>query len=118
MGSKKRGFESRERRALEGAPAAIRSVTASALAASIAYRPGKYGGALSVFEPVNRDLRLPSSAQLWRRHAAALKHYSLQGRHDDMLHGSNAEAAAALLTQCLEESLEASPPSARYAQAL
>lgn len=118
MGSKKRGFESRERRALEGAPAAIRSVTASALAASIAYRPGKYGGALSVFEPVNRDLRLPSSAELWRRHAAALKHYSLQGRHDDMLHGSNAEAAAALLTQCLEESLEVSPPSARYARAL
>jgi acyl-coenzyme A synthetase/AMP-(fatty) acid ligase/thioesterase domain-containing protein/acyl carrier protein len=118
VGSKQRRFESRERRALEGAPSAIRGVTAGALTASIAYRPGKYSGALSVFEPVSRDLRLPSSAKLWRRHAAALKHYRLQGRHDDMLHGSNAEAAAALLTQCLQESLEVLPPPAGYARAL
>ncbi|HEY1312765.1 MAG TPA: AMP-binding protein, partial [Steroidobacteraceae bacterium] len=108
-----RPAEMREPRANDAAPSALRKVKASALSASIRYRPGKYRGALTLFEPGSRDLRLPSSARLWRRHAAALKHYSLQGRHDDMLHGSNADAAAALLTRCLEESLVMAPSDAR-----
>jgi hypothetical protein len=34
-----------------------------------------------------------------------LRRHSLQGRHDDMLSGPNAEAAAHLLTRCLEAAL-------------
>jgi hypothetical protein len=34
--------------------------------------------------------------------AAALRRHVLQGRHDDMLAGANAETAANLLTRCLE----------------
>jgi acyl-coenzyme A synthetase/AMP-(fatty) acid ligase/thioesterase domain-containing protein/acyl carrier protein len=116
--AKERPVEARGRRNYDAAPSALRRVMASALSASILYRPGKYSGALAVFEPGSRDLRLPSSARLWRRHAAALKHYSLQGRHDDMLHGANAQAAAALLTRCLEESLEVAPSDTRFASAL
>jgi acyl-coenzyme A synthetase/AMP-(fatty) acid ligase/thioesterase domain-containing protein/acyl carrier protein len=111
-------FAARERRAYDAAPSAVRAVKAAALSASIVYRPGQYGGTLTVFEPGSRDLRLPSSARLWRRHAGALKHYSLQGRHDDMLHGANAAAAAASLTRCLEESLEVPSTDARFASAL
>jgi hypothetical protein len=48
---------------------------------------------------------IPSSAVLWSRHAHALRRHSLQGRHDDMLVGANAEAAAHLLTRCLEAAL-------------
>jgi hypothetical protein len=57
---------------------------------------------LTIFEPGSRDLGLPSSAILWSRHAHALRRHSLQGRHHDMLAGTNAAAAAHLLTQCLE----------------
>jgi thioesterase domain-containing protein/acyl carrier protein len=87
-----------------GARTQLRAVAVSALAASAAYRPGRYSGELTIFEPGRRDLGVPSSAIHWSRHAHALRRHSLQGRHDDMLAGANAEAAARLLTQCLEGS--------------
>jgi thioesterase domain-containing protein/acyl carrier protein len=80
------------------------AVSVSALAASAAYRPCRYSGELTIFEPGRRDLGLPSSAIHWSRHAGALRRHSLQGRHDNMLAGANAEAAARLLTRCLEAS--------------
>ncbi len=82
----------------------LRAVAVSTLAASAAYQPGTYTGELTIFEPGRRDLGLPSSAIHWSRHAHALQRHSLQGRHDDMLAGANAEAAARLLTRCLEAS--------------
>ncbi|MGC2031678.1 MAG: AMP-binding protein [Steroidobacteraceae bacterium] len=85
-----------------GVQAHLRAVALCALSASAAYRPGTYSGELTIFEPGSRDLGLPSSANLWSRHAHALRRHSLQGRHDDMLVGTNAEAAARLLTRCLE----------------
>jgi amino acid adenylation domain-containing protein len=85
-----------------GVWADLRAVAVSALSASAAYQPGTYAGELTIFEPRSRDLGLPSSAKLWSRHARALRQHSLQGRHDDMLAGANAEAAAELLTHCLE----------------
>jgi amino acid adenylation domain-containing protein len=88
-----------------GVQADLRAVALSALSASAAYRPGTYSGELTIFEPGSRDLGLPSSAILWSRHAHALRQHSLQGRHDDMLAGTNAEAAARLLTRCLEAAL-------------
>jgi thioesterase domain-containing protein/acyl carrier protein len=88
-----------------GVRADLRAVAVSALSASAAYRPGTYSGELTIFEPGSRDLGLPSSAILWNRHAHALRRHSLQGRHDNMLAGSNAEAAAHLLTRCLEAAL-------------
>jgi len=95
-----------------GPAAGPRAVTASALSASAAYRPGRYAGELTIFEPASRDLGLPSSASLWRRHAAALRRHSLPGRHDDMLAGANAQAAAALLTSRLEAAADAPHPLA------
>jgi acyl-coenzyme A synthetase/AMP-(fatty) acid ligase/thioesterase domain-containing protein/acyl carrier protein len=80
------------------------AVAVSALAASAAYRPCRYAGELTIFEPGRRDLGLPSSAIHWSRHAHALRRHRLQGRHDDMLAGANAAAAARLLTRCLEAS--------------
>jgi non-ribosomal peptide synthetase component F/thioesterase domain-containing protein/acyl carrier protein len=88
-------------RAPAGAPPALRAVAANALSASTSYRPGTYAGELTIFDPSSRDFGLPSSAGLWSRHASALRRHSLQGRHDDMLAGANAEAAADLLTRCL-----------------
>ena len=82
----------------------LRAVAVNALAASVAYRPCRYSGELTIFEPGRRDLGLPSSAIHWSPHAHALRRHSLQGRHDDMLAGANAEAAARLLTRCLEAS--------------
>jgi amino acid adenylation domain-containing protein len=96
-----------ELRVHEAAPAALRAVMASALSASAAYRPGRYAGELTIFEPSSRDLRLPSSAILWGRHASGLQRHSLRGRHDDILVGANAEAAADLLTRCLEAAAKA-----------
>ena len=87
---------------LEPPPAARRQVALKALVASAAYHPGTYKGQLTVFEPARRDLGVPSSASLWRRHASALRHEKLQARHDDMLEGANAQAVADLLTRCLE----------------
>jgi len=92
----------RDRHAAPAAPAALRAVAASALSASVAYRPGTYAGELTIFEPASRDLGLPSSAMLWSRHASGVRRHSLQGRHDNMLAGANAEAAANVLTRCLE----------------
>jgi len=86
----------------QGTPAALRAVALKALFASAAYRPGTYTGQLTVIEPVRRDLGVPSSASLWRRHASALRHEKLQARHDDMLEGANAQDVADLLTRCLE----------------
>src|SRR5215475_5161947 len=91
-----------DRSRAQGTPAALRAVALSALFASAAYRPGTYKGQLTVFEPARRDLGVPSSASLWRRHASALRHEKLQARHDDMLEGANAQDVADLLTQSLE----------------
>jgi amino acid adenylation domain-containing protein len=96
-----------------GALADLQAIALSALSASIAYRPGTYTGELTIFEPVTRDLRLPSSAMLWSHHARALRLHSLKGRHDDMLVGANAETAAQLLTRCLEAAVEATGTSHR-----
>lgn len=84
-------------------PALLRSVVASSLASAV-YRPGTgtYKGQLTVFEPTRRDLGVPSSALLWRRHASVLRHEKLQARHDDMLTGANAQGVADLVTRCLE----------------
>jgi hypothetical protein len=83
-------------------PEGHRQFALSALSASAAYRPGTYCGELTVFEPDDRDLGVPSSASLWGRHASALRSEKLRGRHDDMLVGANAQAVADLLTRCLE----------------
>ena len=97
------GVESlRDRHAAPAAPAALRAVAARALSASVAYRPGTYAGELTILEPSSRDLGLPSSAMLWSRHASGVRRHSLQGRHDNMLAGANAEAAANVLTRGLE----------------
>jgi thioesterase domain-containing protein/acyl carrier protein len=84
------------------ATAALRAVALRALSASAAYHPGTYTGELTIFEPDGRDLGVPSSASLWSRHAYALRREKLQGRHDDMLVGTNAQAVADVLTRCLE----------------
>ena len=102
-----RGWVSRantrvERSHARAAPPALRAVALSALSASAAYRPGTYTGELTIFEPDGRDLGVPPSALLWSRHAFALRREKLQGRHDDMLVGTNAQATADLLTRCLE----------------
>jgi non-ribosomal peptide synthetase component F/thioesterase domain-containing protein/acyl carrier protein len=102
VGPKDRPFRARQ-------AADLRAVALSALSASAAYRAGTYAGELTIFEPGSRDLGLPSSAILWSRHARALRRHSLQGRHDDMLLGANAEAAASLLTRCLEAVLVVRP---------
>ena len=82
-------------------PAVLRAVALSALSASATYRAGTYKGQVTVFEPVRRDLGVPSSASLWGRHAAVLRHEPLQARHDDMLEGANAQAVADALSRCL-----------------
>jgi thioesterase domain-containing protein len=97
-----RGNAEIDRSRVHGSPAALRAVALSALSASAAYRPGTYVGQLTVLEPNYRDLGVPSSALLWSRYASALRHQKLQGRHDDMLEGANAQAVADLLTRCLE----------------
>jgi amino acid adenylation domain-containing protein len=97
-----RGNAEIDRSRARSAPAALRAVALSALSASAAYRPGTYVGQLTVLEPNHRDLGVPSSALLWSRYASALRHQKLQGRHDDMLEGANAQAVADLLTRCLE----------------
>jgi thioesterase domain-containing protein len=101
-----------------GALADLRAVAISALSASAAYRPGTYAGELTVFEPVSRDLGVPSSAAHWSRHAWALQRHRLRGRHDDMLAGVNAGPAAELLTRCLETALAVRRPSHRSVAAV
>jgi len=95
-----------DRSRAQGMPAALREVALKALLASVAYRPGTYKGQLTVFEPALRDLCVPSSAALWRRHASELRHENLQARHDDMLEGANAQSVADLLTRCLESAAQ------------
>jgi non-ribosomal peptide synthetase component F/thioesterase domain-containing protein/acyl carrier protein len=97
-----RGMVGPRHRPFRAGRADLRAVAVSALSASAAYRAGIYAGELTIFEPGSRDLGLPSSALLWSRHARALRRHSLPGRHDDMLVGVNAEAAARLLTRCLD----------------
>jgi amino acid adenylation domain-containing protein len=92
---------------------ALRAVATSALSASTAYRGRSYGGELTIFEPGSRDFGVPSSARHWSRYASRLRHYSLQGRHDDMFVGANADAAAALLARCLEAAVSRSESRAR-----
>ena len=96
-----RSNEAADRSRNRAASAALRAVALKALCASVVYRPGTYKGQLTVFEPDRRDLGVPSSALLWSRHASALRHETLQARHDDMLVGANAQAVANLLTRCL-----------------
>jgi amino acid adenylation domain-containing protein len=91
----------------------LRAIALRALSASATYRPGTYPGELTIFEPGDRDLGLPSSAILWSPHARALRRHRLHGRHDDMLAGANAEAAAGLLTRCLEAALKVAPDARR-----
>lgn len=100
-----------DRSRAQGPPAALRQVALKALLASAAYRPGTYTGQLTVFEPAHRDLGVPSSASLWRHHAAALRHEKLQARHDDMLEGANAQDVADLLTRCLESAARMPRPT-------
>jgi thioesterase domain-containing protein len=100
-----------DRSRAQGPPAALRHVALKALLASAAYRPGTYTGQLTVFEPTHRDLGVPSSASLWRHHAAVLRHEKLQARHDDMLEGANAQDVADLMTRCLESAARMPRPT-------
>ncbi len=79
-----------------------RIVAANALWASIMYRPDRYAGELTIFEPSTRDLGLPFSGKRWSPYAAKLHEHTLPGRHIDMLMGSNAQVAADFLTRSLE----------------
>ena len=101
-----------DRSRAQGTPAALRQVALKALLASAAYRPGTYTGQLTVLEPAHRDLGVPSSASLWRRHTSEFRHEKLQARHDDMLEGANAQNVADVLTQCLNAAARV-PTSAR-----
>jgi acetoacetyl-CoA synthetase len=92
-----------------GALEELRAIAVSALSASATYRPGRYAGEVTLFEPGHRDLGLPSSAKPWRRYAGALRRVGLHGRHDDMLAGVNAAGAANLLSKCLDEAVSPRP---------
>jgi thioesterase domain-containing protein/acyl carrier protein len=95
------------RRLARGGKARSRGVELRALRASVTYRPDPYCGELTFLEPTRRDLGVPSAAKHWAHFARSLQRHTLAGRHDDMLSGSNASGAAAVLTQCLEAAHEA-----------
>jgi len=85
-----------------------RAVAASALWASIVYRPRRYTGELTLFETSHRELGLSTSSMRWSPYAGTLRMFTLQGRHLDVLTGVNAETTAELLTQCLEAAMQRS----------
>jgi thioesterase domain-containing protein/acyl carrier protein len=86
---------------LKSAPASSLKAAASALMASARYRPGYYGGELTLFTPVGREPGLPSLESIWRRHARTLAIVEIPGAHATMLAPPNADSAAASLTRRL-----------------
>jgi thioesterase domain-containing protein len=86
---------------LESAPAGVLKVGVSALLASARYRPGFYGGELTLFSPTSRDPALPSPQVIWHRHAHSLSVVPMAGAHLTMLAPANAAAAAASLSRTL-----------------
>jgi acyl-coenzyme A synthetase/AMP-(fatty) acid ligase/thioesterase domain-containing protein/acyl carrier protein len=94
---------------LKSAPAGVLKVGVSALLASARYRPGCYGGELTLFTPTSRDPTLPSPQVVWHRHARSLSVVPVAGAHLTMLSPANAGAAAASLSRALM--LSASSPA-------
>jgi acyl-coenzyme A synthetase/AMP-(fatty) acid ligase/thioesterase domain-containing protein/acyl carrier protein len=86
---------------LKSAPAGVLKVGVSALLASARYRPGFYGGELTLFTPRSRDPTLPSPQVVWHRHALSISVVPMAGAHLTMLSPANAEAAAASLSRAL-----------------
>ena len=76
-------------------------VAAHTLIASAKYRPGFYGGQLTLFSPIGRDPGFPPLDSTWRAHAQAITVVETPGTHATMLSALHAEATAACLTRCL-----------------
>ena len=68
---------------LKPARTRVLKVAASALIASVRYRPGFYPGELTLFSPVGREPGLPPLREIWSKHAFAVsivdRRYSLDG---------------------------------------
>jgi amino acid adenylation domain-containing protein len=86
---------------LKSAPRRVLRVGASALIASVRYRPGFYPGELTLFTAMEREHGFPSLEAIWSKHAQALKIIETAGTHSTMLSAANAQAAASLLTRLL-----------------
>jgi thioesterase domain-containing protein/acyl carrier protein len=84
-------------------PASVLRVSASALLASARYRPGFFGGQLTLFTPMYRAPGLPSLEALWRKHARAIASVETEGEHLTMLSAPNADSTAEQLTHCLSQ---------------
>jgi acyl-coenzyme A synthetase/AMP-(fatty) acid ligase/thioesterase domain-containing protein/acyl carrier protein len=82
-------------------PASVLKVAASALIASARYRPGFYGGKLTLFTPMQREPHLPALETVWRKNADSLAIVETEGDHLTMLSAPNADSTAASLTRCL-----------------
>jgi non-ribosomal peptide synthetase component F/thioesterase domain-containing protein len=91
----------RLRRFLKGRPVSVLTVTASALIASVRYRPAFYAGELTLFAPVERSPGLPPLDAIWRDYARTLSIVETAGTHSTMFSATNAESTAASLTQRL-----------------
>jgi amino acid adenylation domain-containing protein len=86
---------------LGAAPSIGLRVGASALVASAKYRPGFYGGALTLFSPAGREPGLPDPVAIWRAHARTVVVVETPGTHLTMLSPRHADATAACVTRCL-----------------
>jgi thioesterase domain-containing protein len=82
-------------------PARNLRVAANAVIASARYRPGFYGGQLTLFMPMHRQRGAPTLEAVWRGHARALTIVETRGDHSTMLSAPHAESTAAALTRCL-----------------
>jgi thioesterase domain-containing protein len=89
------------RRFLKGRPVSILTVTASALIASVRYRPGFYPGELTLFAPVERSRGLPPLDAMWRGYARTLSVVETAGTHSTMFSATNAESTAESLAPWL-----------------
>jgi acyl-coenzyme A synthetase/AMP-(fatty) acid ligase/thioesterase domain-containing protein/acyl carrier protein len=82
-------------------PFSVLRVMISGLIASARFRPGRYGGELTLFSPQDSDPALPSMEAVWSGRAGAVSVVPVPGGHLTMLAQPHARDAAAALDHCL-----------------
>jgi acyl-coenzyme A synthetase/AMP-(fatty) acid ligase/thioesterase domain-containing protein/acyl carrier protein len=83
-------------------PPALRRVYDATIDAIARYRPGRFGGRLTLIVSEARDPRMsPDPARLWRSRAGALDLLSVPGTHRSMLTGANGRVLAQTISDCL-----------------
>ncbi len=74
---------------------ALEAVFAATLRAVARYRPGRFGGAVTLLVPEIADPLRVDPEHIWRRCASSLTVHRVPGDHRGMIRGANAARAAA-----------------------